>query len=116
MSDVSLSFSFIERPALPHLRLPNLLETYNIIHSTVFDAEEPASKLKQMLDASYINYVRGTQSIEDLALILFYGDYSKADTEEKLNDFKNSLNRKFPPESFNLDLPKDFVSCWVGKK
>lgn len=112
----SITFSFIEIPRLPHLRLPRLMETYNDIHSAVFKSECPEDVLKRMLDTSYLNYTSNTQGVNDLALILFYGDFIKADTEQKREDFKNSLNREFIPKQFSIDLSCDFVSTWVGKK
>lgn len=112
----ALTFSFIEIPNLPHLRLPHLLEIYNDIHRTVFRAECPVITLKRLLDASYLNYISNTHGVNDLALILFYGDFIKADTEQKREDFKNSLNRESVPKQFSIDLPTDFSSLWIGKK
>lgn len=122
MSD-SITVSFIEIPRLPHLRLPRLMETYNDIHRSVFGAECPVTELKRILDASYLNcaakysnYSSNTKGIEDLALILFYGDFVKADTEQKREDFKNSLNRELIPKQFSIELPMDFRSIWAGNK
>lgn len=111
-----LTFSFVDLPRLPHLRLPNLMKSYDDIHRTVFRAECPVIALKRLLDASYLNYISNTHGVNDLALILFYGDFIKADTEQKREDFKNSLNRESVPKQFSIDLPTDFVSMWVGKK
>jgi hypothetical protein len=106
---------FVGMPNLPHLRLPKLMETYKDIHRTVFSSDHPELVLKRMLDDSYMNYVTDRQSIEDLSLILFYGDFVKADTEQKREDFKNSLNKEFLPKQFSIDLP-GFTSMWIGKK
>lgn len=111
-----MKISFVEIPRLPHFRLPLLLETYNDIHKAVFSSEHPELVLKRMLDDSYMNYVTNTQGVNDLALILFYGDFIRADTEQKREAFKNSLNREIIPKQFSIDLPTDFSSLWIGKK
>lgn len=96
---MTMQFSIVESPRLPHLRLPNLMESYAEIHSRVFftgseDAEQHV--LRRLLDDSYMNYVTEKQGVWDLALILFYRDYVGADSVEKREKLKNTYKNNIP--------------------